>query len=146
MPQISSVSAYITQFKMPNTHRMPFPGVSNKHVKFYFTQTFYIMQVIISPRETQLIFTSTFRLCRVSLFYFSSHCALDTMFTVSECKRLVYSTWVTSRAEQVYSAGLDILDIVRVKKNIKKYRKIKIPKKKKTKDFFLNNLAIWTTK
>ena len=45
------------------------------------------------------------------------------MFTVSECKRFVYSTWVTSRAEQVYSAGLDILDIVRVKN--KKYKKKK---------------------
>ena len=56
------------------------------------------------------------------------------MFTVSECKRLVYSTWGTSRAEQVYSAGLDILDIVRLKK--------KIPKEKKRS----NKLATWTTK
>jgi len=53
VPQISSVSAYITQFKMPNTHRISFPGVSDRHVKFYFTQTVYIMRVIISPRETK---------------------------------------------------------------------------------------------
>jgi len=53
VPQISSVSAYITQFKMPNTHRISFPGVSDTHVKFYFTQSFYIMRVIISPRETK---------------------------------------------------------------------------------------------
>ena len=53
VPQISSVSAYITQFKMPNTHLISFPGVSDTHVKFYFTQTFYIMRVIISPRETK---------------------------------------------------------------------------------------------
>ena len=39
VPQISSVSAYITQFKMPNTHKISFPGVSDMHVKFYFTQT-----------------------------------------------------------------------------------------------------------
>jgi len=38
---------------MPNTHRISFPGESDTHVKFYFTQTFYIMQVIISPRETK---------------------------------------------------------------------------------------------
>ena len=66
VPQISSVSAYNTQFKMPNTHRIS-----------------------------------------------------------SECKRLVYSTWVTSRAEQVYSAGLNILDIVRLKKrNTERKKKI----------------------
>ena len=53
VPQISSVSAYITQFQMPNTQRISFPGVSDTHVKFYFTQTFYIMRVIISPRETK---------------------------------------------------------------------------------------------
>ena len=53
VPQISSVSTYITQFKMPNTHRISFPGVSDTHVKFYFTQTFYITRVIISPRETK---------------------------------------------------------------------------------------------
>ena len=52
-PQISSVSAYNTQFKWPNTHRISFPGVSDTHVKFYFTQSFYIMRVIISPRETK---------------------------------------------------------------------------------------------
>ena len=101
--QISSVSAYITQFKMPNTHRISFPREPDTHVKFS------------ERNETQLIFTSTFRLCRVSLFFQYSTAPLDTMFTVSECKRLVNSTWVTSRAEQVYSAGLDILDIVRVK-------------------------------
>ena len=54
------------------------------------------------------------------------------MFTVSKCKRLVYSTWVTSRAEQVYSAGLDILDIVWLKKEI--------PKEKKRS----NKTAIWS--
>ena len=36
VPQISSVSAYITQFKMPNTHQISLPGVSDTHVKFYF--------------------------------------------------------------------------------------------------------------
>ena len=73
VPQISSVSAYITQFKMPNTHLISFPGVSDTHVKFYFTQTFYIMRVYnyFSERnETQLIFISTFRLCRVALCFF----------------------------------------------------------------------------
>ena len=74
VPQISSLSAYITQFKMSNTHRISFPGVSNTHVKFYFTQTFYIMRVIISPRETKHSWFSLppleFHCC-----FFSSHCA-----------------------------------------------------------------------
>ena len=118
MPQIGSVSAYNTQFKMPNTHRISFPWVSNTHVKFYFTQTFYIMRVIISPRETKPSWFSLPPLDCVEfhLFFSVVTAPLDTMFTVSECKRLVYSTWVTSRAEQVYSAHLDILDIVRLKK------------------------------
>ena len=107
---------------MPNTHRISFPGESDTHVKFYFTQTFYIMQVIISPRETKHSWFSLPPLDCVEFHCFFSvvTAPLDTMFTVSECKRLVYSTWVTSRAEQVYSAGLDILDIVRLKKRKKK--------------------------
>ena len=64
-----------------------------------------------------------FRLGRVSLFFSVVTAPLDTMFTVSECKRLLYSTWVTSRAEQVYSAGLDILDIVLEKKKKKRKKK-----------------------
>ena len=114
VPQISSVSAYITQFKMPNTHLSSFPGVSDTHVKFYFTQTFYIMRVIISPRETKHRWFSFPPLDCVEFHCFFSvvTAPLDKMFTVSECKRLVYSTWVTSRSEQVYSAGLYILDIV----------------------------------
>ena len=122
VPQISSVSAYNTQFKMSNTHRISFPGVSDTHVKFYFT--FYIMRVIISPRETKHSWFSLPPLDCVEfhcVFFSVVTAPLDTMFTVSECKCLVYSTWVTSRAEQVYSAGLDILDIVRLKN--KKYRK-----------------------
>ena len=117
VPQISSVSAYNTQFKMPNTHRISFTWVSDTHVKFYFKQTFYIMRVIISPRETKHSWFSLQPLDCVEFhcFFLYSTAPLDTMFTVSECKRLVNSTWVTSRAEQVYSAGLDILDIVRVK-------------------------------
>ena len=77
VPQISSVSAYITQFKMPNTHRISFPGVSNTHVKFYFTQTFYIMRVIISPRETKHNWFSFSPLDCVEFYccFFSSHCA-----------------------------------------------------------------------
>ena len=53
VPQISYVSEYITKFEMPNTHIISFPGVSDTHVKFYLTQTFYIIGVIISPRETK---------------------------------------------------------------------------------------------
>ena len=75
------------------------------------------MRVIISPRETKHSWLSFPPLDCVELhcFFSVATAPLDTMFTVSECKRHVYSTWVTSRAEQVYSAGLDILDIVRVK-------------------------------
>ena len=74
VPQIRSICVYIMQFKMPNTHRISFPGVAaNTHVKFYFTQTFYIMRVIISPRKTKHSWFSIPPLdCRVSLFFFSS--------------------------------------------------------------------------
>ena len=72
VPQISSVSAYITQFKMPNTHLISFPGVSDTHIKFYFTQTFYIMRVIISPIETK---HSWFSFPPLDCVFFSSHCA-----------------------------------------------------------------------
>ena len=77
VPQISSVSAYITQFKMPNTHRISFPGVSDTHVKFYFTQSFYIMRVIISPRETKHSWFSLPPLDCVEFHCFFSvvHCA-----------------------------------------------------------------------
>ena len=76
VPQISSVSAYITQLKMPNTHRISFPGVSDTHVKFYLTQTFYIMRVIISPRETKHSWFSLPPLGCVEFHcFFSSHCA-----------------------------------------------------------------------
>ena len=68
VPQISSVSAYNTQFKMPNTHRISFPGVSDTHVKFYFT--FYIMRVIISPRETKHSWFSLPPLDCVEFHYF----------------------------------------------------------------------------
>ena len=128
MPQISSVSAYITQFKMPNTHLISFPGVSNTHVKFYFTQTCYIMRVIISPRETKHSWFSFPPLDCIEFHcvFFSSHCAAWYNVYLSECKRLVYSTWVTSRAEQYYSAGLDILDIVRLKKRNTERKKNRI--------------------
>ena len=75
VPQISSVSAYITQFKMPNMHRISFPGVSDTHVKLYANILYYAGNYFSERNETQLIFTSTFRLCRVSLFFSVVHCA-----------------------------------------------------------------------
>ena len=68
---------------MPNTHRISIPGVSDTHEKFYFTQTFYIMRVIVSPKETKHETLNTLL-----------HQFLSGALTVSAIIYLFIVTWV----------------------------------------------------
>ena len=108
VPQISSVSAYILR----NLKCIRYAC----KILLYANILYYAGNYFSERNETQLIFTSTFRLCRVSLVFFSS-----PLRHLIRC--LLYQNVSNQWGRTSLAAGLDILDIVQLKNE--KYQKNK---------------------